>query len=1189
MNTSSRGQTPRDGATLPDDICRGVRVIIKKPTVDSSVKLQRPVKGDAKPDVAAQHAALQQLEQSKGATSTAAVTTAVVTSDVVDTTDVKLQRKSVGSTEAASTVSSTKGSNHIAEAPITHQAAKYDVHVVGSGPGGGTVAWTIAEMGGHVKLMEGGSGKFADSSKALANHGKASEDPSISQKDKHGRSGQYVDHGKGHVNDPKKDKLDGKTLEPRGAGRAGSHGMNAGIWYGADDGDLRGIAKATGDATWEPENFKKFVQKIENAEYQPLLKLIHKLGTATGIDALQNPGGLGFNEKGIQVNRPGFDLATIRELKNDPQLIKMVAKSFIHTFGESTWKEKLVGVLTLFDPNHNWMQGVNSAILTPLTVTKEGRRSTVGDMIEATQSERPDLIDVQYETKVHSVIISDDKPPRVIGLRYRQPDGSMFEEPATKVVLSGGAYHSPLILQRSGIGDPADLKAAGVEVKHALPGVGKGLKGRYEVGVTVEVPDPIKLVEKLQKLTPEDPLYKVWEKTGKGPLATNGSVFMRREGDNVLFMVVADFQGYEKDYSKKALADPKRVTIVVLNKNTLDPNDAKQLQDGTVKLDPSDPEGQPIVNRKFHDDGKLGGSQQEVQGVIDARRMIAAWGIETKEIWPGSQYTTAEQLAQECAKVDWDHHPQGTCRMGKPEDPMTVVDGDGKVVGIEGLYVADASIVPKDVNIGPFVQRTFYGFGRKIGEGVMNEIEKGEAATGRFSPLGLQMNQTVSAKNTLSDNFRIALHSNSMLHKDGTISEQALKILVETTAKNGFSPQELADANAIVSSLTAQGDKNAPIAAKLARAVAKGVADQGFIKDTWAKLDDLKRSNSLPSLAWKDVDDTSTDKTRWKKEIGELQQLFVEKGKLNQVGRAFHEKQLWGGMADMKVRHDVPEFLRFGPFAEPDKVGQMAVRFSNGQGCPFKDSDPDVRGVALKTFDDKGQPWDMLMTNQESSHARDAEQFMKFAKVSGVMQTEGQIAGAKVATKKILQGSFDASEAGRIALQLAKDTTLHKVQSLTTETYNGGTFQTADGLLCKAVLMPAPGNHDAVPHNVDRSDPNWMQKELEAQRARGPVKMVLGIQVYTGDGKNPDPKDANAVWEGAPVYPVADIEIPAAGRAGVDERKAAEVVNKMAFNPANGFDPAYMTHAREDIYAESAKNRGAISQDEARKAFQELA
>lgn len=1162
-------------------------MIIKKPGIgDSNVKLNRPESKaaigkevDAQQQLEARQAleALQQLEKTK---------------DVVDSTDVKLQRRSIGSSEAVDTVTQTKGSNHIVDPPVTHQAAKHDVIVVGSGPGGGTVAWTIAEMGAHVKLLEGGPGQRAASSMALSNHGKASEDPTISQQDKHGRSGQYVDHvtaGSGAValQDPKRDKIDGKVLEPRGKGPDGSAGMNAGIWYGADDGDLRGIAKATGDSSWAPENFKKFVQQVEDAQYQPLLRLVHNIGKALNVEALQNPGGLGFNPKGIQVNRPGFDLTTINELKNDPQLIKMVAKSFAHTFGESTWKERLVGVLTLFDPNHNWMQGVNSAILTPLTVTKEGRRSTVADMIKATQAERPDLIDVQYETKVHSVVISDDKPPRVVGVRYRQPDGSMYTEAATKVVLSGGAYHTPLILQRSGIGDPEDLKPAGIEVKHELKGVGKGLKGRYEVGVTVEVPDPIKLVEKLQKLTPEDPLYKVWEKTGKGPLATNGSVFMRREGDNVLFMVVADFQGYEKDYSKKALADPKRVTVVVLNKNTLDPSDPKQLQNGTVKVDPNDPEGQPLVQRKFHDDGKLGGSKEEVQGVIDARRMIAAWGIETKEIWPGSQFQSAEDLARECAKVDWDHHPQGTCAMGKPDDPMAVCDGNGKVNGIEGLYIADASIVPKDVNIGPFVQRTFYGFGRKIGEGVMNEIEKGEASAGRFSPLGLQLNQTVSAKNTLSDNFRIALHSNSMLHKDGVISEQALKILVDTTAKNGFSPQELADANAIAAALTAQSDKNAPIAAKLARAVAKGVADQGFLKDTWAKLDDLKRANQLPSLAWQDVADSAADKARWKKEIGELQQLFVDKGKLTETGRAFHQKQLWGGMAQMKVRDDVPEFLRFGPFEKPDAVNQMAVRFSSGQGCPFKDSDPDVRGVALKTFDKDGQPWDMLMTNQESSHARNAEQFMKFAKVSGVMQTEGQLAGAKVATKKILQGAFDASEAGRIALQLAKDTTLHKVESLTTETYNGGTFQTKDGLLCKAVLMPAPGNAANVPHNVDRNDPDWMNKELEAQRARGPVKMVLGIQVYTGDGKSPDPKDANAKWD-SPIYPVADIEIPAAGTGG-NEQKAAELINKMAFNPANGFEPAYMTHARDDIYAESAKNRGAMSQDDARNAFKELA
>jgi len=207
---------------------------------------------------------------------------------------------------------------------------------------------------------------------------------------------------------------------------------------------------------------------------------------------------------------------------------------------------------------------------------------------------------------------------------------------------------------------------------------------------------------------------------------------------------------------------------------------------------------------------------------------------------------------------------------------------------------------------------------------------------------------------------------------------------------------------------------------------------------------------------------------------------------------------------------------------------------------------------------------------------------MKFAKVSGVMQTDGQLAGAKVATEEILAKHFDPVETARIGAQLAHDTALHQVHSLTTETFNGGTFRTPEGLLCKTVLMPAPGNQAAA---ADKRDPDWMGKELNAHLAQGPVKMVLGIQVYTGDGKTPDPTDASAKWDG-PVYPVADVEIPRPdAKKGAD---VANVVNKLAFNPANGFSPTHMTRARQEIYAQSAQNRGALTQAEGRAQLEAL-
>ena len=96
--------------------------------------------------------------------------------------------------------------------------------------------------------------------------------------------------------------------------------------------------------------------------------------------------------------------------------------------------------------------------------------------------------------------------------------------------------------------------------------------------------------------------------------------------------------------------------------------------------------------------------------------------------------------------------------------------------------------------------------------------------------------------------------------------------------------------------------------------------------------------------------------------------------------------------------------------------------------------------------------------------------------------------------------------------------------------------------------------------------------------------MTLCIQAYTGDGKNPDPNDASVEWDG-PKYPVADIELP---RQGAHGKELSELITTMAFNPANGFSPTAMTRAREHIYAESAKNRGAISAQEARLGLRKL-
>jgi hypothetical protein len=442
------------------------------------------------------------------------------------------------------------------------------------------------------------------------------------------------------------------------------------------------------------------------------------------------------------------------------------------------------------------------------------------------------------------------------------------------------------------------------------------------------------------------------------------------------------------------------------------------------------------------------------------------------------------------------------------------------------------------------------------------------------------------ASQSLADNLFVVLHDPTSKGTEGIVRREVLRELSRLAREAGVTAQDVRDARRIAQALRQHEDANAGWVLELADSLPEPRSFCGDPSHPEMQGGEPPRESRLPSITWgqgaDDLDDAASV-AGFCQRMTAIQQQLRQKMPGEQVPHGLHEKQHFGGLATVRVHAQLPEFLRFGPFQPGAVLGALA-RFSNGAGgCPRHDAKPDVRAIALKMFDADGAAWDALLTNQLATHTKTAEQAIQFSELLTQLQPDEKGEEPKL-TPALLQPVFGRDEGQRIFEQLLHDTVQHRVESLTTETYYGGMFripsETGGGLLCKLVLKPVASN-EAI--ETDRSRDDWLARELEAQLERGPVRMRLFVQVYTGDGERPSPADASAVWL-SPEYELAELELPPPRGAARDE--LPELVKRVAFNPANGFVPAYLTHTRKAIYEQSAKNREALSAEGARAVWE---
>ncbi|MFT4939708.1 MAG: choline dehydrogenase [Paraglaciecola sp.] len=277
---------------------------------------------------------------------------------------------------------------------------------------------------------------------------------------------------------------------------------------------------------------------------------------------------------------------------------------------------------------------------------------------------------------------------QAVGVEYRVKGSKVTAKASKEVLLSAGPIGSPHLLQLSGIGDSDTLKAAGVEFKHHLPGVGQNLQDHLEFYFQYKCKQPVTLNGKLGLIS-KTLIGLRWLLTRKGLGATNhfeSCAFIRSkpgvEWPDIQYHFLPAAMRYD---GKSAFAGHGFQVHVGHN---------KPKSRGAVTIKSADPTMAPKIQFNYlqHQDD-IEGFRACVRLTREIIEQSAFDEYRDDEIQPGKEIQTDEQIdAFVRQAVESAYHPSCSCKMG--EDDMAVVNSNTQVHGITGLRVVDSSIFP---------------------------------------------------------------------------------------------------------------------------------------------------------------------------------------------------------------------------------------------------------------------------------------------------------------------------------------------------------------------------------------------------------------------------------------------------------------------------------------------------------------
>jgi choline dehydrogenase len=391
---------------------------------------------------------------------------------------------------------------------------------------------------------------------------------------------------------------------PRGKLVGGSSMVNATIAVRPAPGDLDGWARR-GCPGWDARSLGPYLRRLE-----------------TDLDLPDDPGH--GRDGPIRIRRyPRPEWAPINE-----------------AFFEAALE---LGFRAAADLNaHDAQAGVVGAY--PHSRYREERQGTLTTYLRAARR-RPNLA-IRADTLVDRVVVEGSRARAVRCLSA----GSWYEVEAGEVVVAAGVYGTPAVLQRSGIGAAAELRALGIPVKADLP-VGRGLRDHPACGFALRSERLASLHGRLIATELRSP---------------------------------ANASGETEFHIHPMPIDEEAGTATFFT--FLSRSEAR----GTVAINSTDPTVPPVIDHRY------------LTGADDLRRFRDAWEVCRALAASGPFQRAGTVVDAPTADVALErglvsaHHQSGSCRMGPP-DGTTVVDPDLRVHGIDGLLVADASVFPDTI------------------------------------------------------------------------------------------------------------------------------------------------------------------------------------------------------------------------------------------------------------------------------------------------------------------------------------------------------------------------------------------------------------------------------------------------------------------------------------------------------------